>query len=651
MNFFEQQHKARRSTWLLVLYFLIAVVLIVAAVELGIYYALLYGGVYRGDLHAWFLEPWSMWVLAGTLLVILSGTVYTAIHLSGGGQALAQMVGATRIRPSTQEADERKLMNVVEEMSIASGTPVPAVYVMEDEYAINAFVAGTRPAETVLVVTRGAMEQLDRDELQGVIAHEYSHIMNGDMRLNIRLMSVLAGILLIGKIGGFLLRSLRGSSGSSGGRGRSSGNVVIVILTLGLVLTIIGYIGLFFGRLIKAAVSRSREYLADASSVQFTRNPDGIAGALWKIKQSSASSLLGNVHAEDLSHFCFATSLEVSFSSLLATHPPLDDRIKAINPRYLVMARARQLTERAQRQIADEKAGVSRVAADGRRELPPIPFVSPFASAQTIAATVGNPTPQHVDHAVQLHGSLPADLLRAVHEAGGARQVIYALLLAGTEARQQPVARALIATHEGEEFAAAAQNLVEIVYQAGASARLPLINLALPVLKQMATEQRRAFLTTVEAIVAVDARRTVFEFVLLTLLREHLLDAAAGTAGVVKFHSFDPVIPDIRLLLTVLSRVGTAKAEEAVATYRRAMMAFTPSPPDLAPPAECSTQTLNQALHNLSLLAPLLKHSIITACADCVLYDGKVAPAEAELLQVTAEVLDCPMPPLLPTSA
>ncbi len=648
MNFFEQQHRARRRTWLLVLYFLIAVALIIAAVELGVYYALLFGGVYHHDLHAWLLEPAFLWILAGTVLVIFSGTAYTAAQLSGGGRALAEMVGATRIHPSTQQAGERRLMNVVEEMSIASGTPVPAVYVMEDESAINAFVAGTRPAETVLVVTRGALEQLSRDELQGVIGHEYSHILNGDMRLNIRLMSVLAGILLIGKLGGFLLRSLRGSGGR-GGRGRDGGNAALVILALGLILLVIGCIGVFFGRLIKAAVSRSREFLADASSVQFTRNPDGIAGALWKIKQGVEGSLLGNVHAEDLSHFCFAKPLNVSFSSLLATHPPIEDRINAVNPRFMTMARARQLTERARQRIGEDKAGAA-PAGTGGRELPPIPFVSSFASAQAVAATIGNPAAHHVDHAVQLRASLPEELLRAVHEVGGARQVIYALLLAGTDPKQQPAARALLAKQEGEEFAAAADGLVQTVVRAGAAARLPLINLALPVLKLMPLEQRHAFLNTAEAIIAVDARRTVSEFVLATLLREHLI-VDGGMVDVVKYNSFDPVTADLRLLITVLARAGTPRPDEAADTYRRVMAAFVPKPPDPAAPAECTVPALNRALHNLSMLAPLLKHSVITAGADCVLRDGRVAPAEAELLQVTAEVLDCPMPPLLAGSS
>jgi Zn-dependent protease with chaperone function len=648
MNFFEQQHRARRKTWLLVLYFLIAVVLIIAAVELGAYYALLLGGAYHGDLRAWFLEPWSIWVCAGTVLVIFSGTAYTAVQLSGGGQALAQMVGATRIRPSTPLPDERKLMNVVEEMAIASGTPVPAVYVMEDEYAINAFVAGTRPSETVLVVTRGAMEQLNRDELQGVIGHEFSHVLNGDMRLNIRLMSVLAGILFIGKIGHFLLRMDSNSRGSSE-RGR--GNAVVVLLFMGLTLMAIGYLGLFFGRLIKAAVSRNRECLADASSVQFTRNPDGIAGALWKIKQNTAGSLLGSIHAEDLSHFCFATSLEVSFfSSLLATHPPLDDRIKAIDPRYLVMARARQLTDRAQKQIADEKAGVSPAAADGKRELPPIPFVSPFASAQAIAATVGNPTTQHVDYGGQLYSSLPQVLLGAVREPEGARKVFYALLLDHIDPAYRKAAYDRVVKYEGAELASGAEALVRVIHGAGIGARLPLINLALPALKQLSPERQRTFLTAIGEITTIGAHHTVFEFVLVTLLREHLT-ADARMADVVKFRSFDPVMPDLRLLLTVLARVGIPSAGEAATIYHRVMAAFTPKPPEPAPPADCTMQALSQALHNLSMLAPLLKHSVITACADCVLYDGKVAPAEAELLQATAEVLGCPMPPLLPSPA
>jgi len=286
MTFFERQDQARKKTSILVFYFVIAIVLIILAINTAIYLVITQAMTPPPSIAVWIEKPYWVWIAGATLFAIAMGTLNMMFKLRGGGRAVAEIVGARRVNPDTKDLNERKLINVVEEMSIASGTPVPTVYVLDDESSINAFVAGLRPTEAVLVATRGTIKNLDRDELQGVVAHEYSHILNGDMWINIRLMGILAGILIIGQIGRIMLRS----SGRS--RGKGSGQAAMI----GLALFIIGYIGLFFGALIKAAISRQREFLADASAVQFTRNPSSIAGALWKIKQHTTGSLLNNSH-------------------------------------------------------------------------------------------------------------------------------------------------------------------------------------------------------------------------------------------------------------------------------------------------------------------------------------------------------------------
>ena len=214
-------------------------------------------------------------------------------------------------------------------MAIASGTPTPPVYMMQEEPGINAFAAGFTPSDAVVGVTRGCVGQLSRDELQGVIGHEFSHILNGDMRLNIRLMGVLFGILVVGLIGSILLRSsLYGSALQS----RSSrGNSTQVLLIIGGVLMLVGFIGTLVGNLIKASVSRQREFLADASAVQFTRNPSGIAGALKKIGGFEAGSEMMNPHAPESSHMFFGRAVSSGFNSLFATHPPLEERIARLD--------------------------------------------------------------------------------------------------------------------------------------------------------------------------------------------------------------------------------------------------------------------------------------------------------------------------------
>ena len=307
----------------MLLLYALAVIAVVLAVDVAIGIAWTWGMSEAGRPAA--AVPRGVYVAgaAGTLALIVVASFFHIVRLREGGEAVARMVGATRVSPDTRDLLERRLLNVVEEMAIASGMRVPAVYVMQDEQGINAFAAGYEVSNSIVAVTRGTLQALNRDELQGVIGHEFSHIVNGDMGLNVRMMGVLGGILFIGAIGEFLMRST-GRSRSSKDSG--SGGIFL----FGLALFLIGYIGVFFARLIKAAVSRQREFLADAASVQFTRNPAGIAGALDQIRASSAGTLVMNRYSEDMSHMFFGQSVKMRLSGLFDTHPPLDERIQAL---------------------------------------------------------------------------------------------------------------------------------------------------------------------------------------------------------------------------------------------------------------------------------------------------------------------------------
>ncbi|HEX7091861.1 MAG TPA: M48 family metallopeptidase [Longimicrobiales bacterium] len=321
MDFFQAQDDARQRTRVLIALFAAAVVAIVIGVYVVVVLAI--GASIR-------FEPRLFAGVAGAVLLLVGGgSAYRTMQLRQGGPVVAGLLGGQPVDPATDDPDERRLVNVVEEMAIASGVPVPAIYVLPGEESINAFAAGYGLHDAAVAVTRGALKHLTRDELQGVIAHEFSHILNGDMRLNIRLIGLLHGLLLLALIGRVLLRS--------GGRSRSrrkgkSGGVQIALIGLGLLL--LGYIGVFFGKLIKAAASRQREYLADAAAVQFTRNPEGIAGALKKIGALGAGSRIVHPRAEELSHLYFASGLKSSFAGLFATHPPLVERIRRIDPSF-----------------------------------------------------------------------------------------------------------------------------------------------------------------------------------------------------------------------------------------------------------------------------------------------------------------------------
>ncbi|HXS68997.1 MAG TPA: M48 family metallopeptidase, partial [Candidatus Polarisedimenticolia bacterium] len=338
MDFFERQEKARRNTKLLVVYFvtgvamLILTIYLVAAVVFNMTGSRARHRHYNYDDNSQ-LQPnqipfWNLklfcGVAIGTLAVVGIGSIFKTMELAQGGSAVSSMMGGRLINPNTTDLDERKLLNVVEEMALASGMPVPQVYVMDGEDGINAFAAGHTTSDATVTVTRGCMKLLTRDELQGVIAHEFSHILNGDMRLNLRLLGIIFGILCLAIIGRVLLYARGGNS-----RDRNA------LPFFGAALLVIGYVGVFFGHLIQAAVSRQREFLADASAVQFTRNPLGITGALKKIGGLGESgSRIAHAHAQEISHMFFGNGLGEPLFGLLATHPPLTDRIRAIDPNF-----------------------------------------------------------------------------------------------------------------------------------------------------------------------------------------------------------------------------------------------------------------------------------------------------------------------------
>ncbi|MGQ9592640.1 MAG: M48 family metallopeptidase, partial [Planctomycetota bacterium] len=343
MNFFEHQERARKKTQLLVFLFALAVV----GIGLGIYLTLLLvlglarpeaewtagAPVVRSQPVSLWQPQLFFWSLGGTAAFVGLVSLFRTATLKQGGGVVARMLGGRLVSRDTRDLAEKRLLNIVDEMAIASGIPVPEVYVLDGESGINAFAAGFSTDQAAVAVTRGTLETLDRDELQGVIAHEFSHILNGDMRLNIRLIGILFGILAIAVTGRFILRS---TAGRSSRRGKGSGAIVL----LGLALMLIGYIGVVVGRMIQAAVSRQREFLADASAVQFTRNPHGIGGALLKIAQHLYGSALESPRAAEVSHLLFGEGSRPSFlASVFATHPPLEERVRRIDPSLLAGGR------------------------------------------------------------------------------------------------------------------------------------------------------------------------------------------------------------------------------------------------------------------------------------------------------------------------
>ncbi len=630
MDFFEHQADARRRTLLLALYFLLAMGIIVVAVNAVVYALLLWWGDDSWTLAGWLTHP-GCWWLSGTLLIVMAGGSLRKLwQLREGGVALASLVGATEVPPDTPVTDEHQLINIVEEMSIASGIPAPRVFVMRGEPAINAFVAGYRPTETVLVTTQGLLDQLDRDEIQGVIAHEFSHVFNADMVLNMRLLAGLAGVVAVGKVGEVLLHGSLPTSHHTTRKHQVSG--VVWGMLLGLALMLLGYIGLFFGRLIKAAIARQRELLADASAVQFTRYPDGIANALIKIRNGGSTRLV-SAHAEDMSHMCFGESLKFwRLGGLLATHPPVEDRLQAIGPEWPARARARQRS----------------AARDGTPAGPTPAGASAFAGETAVrtdgagARDVGRVTPANMGYAHSIHESIPADFRRQLHEAAGAGYALYALALTASEADPgELVTRVTDNRVEQQVILDMADTLKEL----GTRLRLPVLDLALPALKRQPDAERRALVERLNQLVRADRKINLFEFALMRLAVDHLGEHA-GRRRKVRFHRLAPVQADCRLLLSLLLHAGGVRGEEAEDIFRRSASGILPEGTTLIPPAECGLDRLDASLKRLQALTPLLQSSVVDACALAITADNRIQVAQAELLRVVCTLLDCPLPPL-----
>ena len=640
MDFFEQQHRARRRTWLMLLLFVLAVVAIVATFDLvcAIVYVWLFDAQILYSTSGLLQQvPRSvyLWSTLATLLVIGWGTASRLYRLSGGGVAVAELVGARHVKRDSGEPAERRLLNVVEEMALASGITVPLVFVMDDQRAINAFAAGYSPNQATVIVTRGALEQLNRDELQGVVAHEFSHILNGDMRLNIHLLGVIAGIVMIGSIGAFLMTGIR-----NGDDLRRAGTDIRVFF-LGLLLWLIGSIGVLAGRLIKAVISREREFLADASAVQFTRNPDGIGGALFKI--GLRGSTIAQRHAEELSHMCIGTPVNDYFEfALFHDHPPLDERIE----RLLGPGAKRLLSERMERAVAAALSArgspvvselVSPLYAD--RAAPPAASGAP-GLARSMFESIGNPSSAHLDHARGMLDAIPAEIRAAVGNEKGAEAALFALLLGEGELRKAQLA--LVGERSGAEVPAQSARFADALKPLGGRARLPVLQLAIPTLKRLPGPEREALLETIKAVIEADRKVTLGEFVLLTLCRSQIQKEPKRPPAA-KYRSVDAVATEAAVLLSLLAHSGKG----GMTAFDKGMAALGAAGGVLRAPSELSIGVVESALNELNLLAPLKKPLFIKACVATAMADDKLALAEGELLRAICAALDSPLPPIL----
>eukprot|EP00752_Nemacystus_decipiens_P010739 g9561.t1 len=606
-----------------------------------------------------YVEAFVM-TLVGVLVVVGGCSLYKIASLrSGGGESVARMMGGRLIQPHTGDLDERKVMNVVEEMALASGTPVPPVYVMEGENAINAFAAGYSPDKAVIGITRGAIEKLSRDELQGVVAHEFSHILNGDMRMNIRLMGVIFGIIAIAVIGRVVLRmgfysgmSRRRNSDDKGGA---------VLIGIGLALLVIGGIGVLAGRLIQAAVSRQREYLADASAVQFTRNPDSIGGALKRI--GGIGSNLSNGHADEVGHMCIANAMSSWGVSAFATHPPLEDRIRRVDPSWdgrffdqneLIQKRQAKAKQRE----AEKISPIPMAGEEGVGALPGMPggmlgaaigtAIIADAAGGSAVDQIGQVSPTHVSYMHELIAGIPQAMRDAAHDPEGARAVIYAVLL-DQDANVRDQQLAVIAGQANDAVIKQTHELSAQANELPKEARLPLIDMAVPALREMSDGEYMAFKQQLESLVRADGRVDLFEWVLQRLLVRHLDLHFDGTVDPrVQYYSLKPLAQPCSLVLSALAHLGQREVGAAEQAFAAGAGELGVTGVGLLDRGEVKLKAVGEALDKLLLASPREKQKLVMACARTIAADGEVTRGEGELMRAVADSLGVPMPPMLP---
>ena len=662
-QFFTRQEAARVNTFRLLLLFLIAVVGLVGTSSLVGYLISDVGlrggearGVYGGERQP-SVDPFAVAAAFGglTAVVIVMGTLYQVAMLRhGGGARVAESLGGRQLSRDTRDPAEKRLLNVVEEMAIASGTPVPPVYLL-DEPGINAFAAGYLPGDAVLGITRGAIDRLNRDELQGVIAHEFSHVLNGDMRMSIRMIGVLHGILLLSLIGQMLLRSIRHVGTGSRDSNKGSGGMVLLLIAAGVGLLLLGAVGSFVGGLIKASISRQREYLADASAVQFTRNPPGLAGALRKIGALAQHGRINHRNAGVASHMYFAQGVFEGFTGLLATHPPLEKRIRAIDPswdgEFAPDATGPQREVRrgdgVRQPLPSHVSGLAATPA-GNVGGPAPTLVQPLVPVRVVmsgADQVGEPELQHRRYAAALLKMIDQDLIEATAEPYSARALVFALLIDKDEQIRQKQFLTLegLMAHDVVEVT---RKLVPKVRLAPDAALLPLVDLALPMLRMMTISQYTPFIEAFRELVKADNRLTVFEWtlsqVLMRNLRRHFVPAEAA----IEIHNrLSRLVPEVSVLFSVLARAGT-EAADAEAAFAAGISELSGLNPTMLPAEECNFRALDKALAKLAKTAPRHRQELLRAAAAIVCHDQIVRVKEAELLRGIADLLDCPMPPM-----
>ncbi len=593
-------------------------------------------------------NPWALAVSAGlTGLIVGLGSLYKTSALASGGKVIALQLGGEPLTMNTRDFREKRLLNVVEEMSIASGVPMPAVYVLRDEPSINAFAAGFTPEDAVIGVSQGCLDYLNRDELQGVVAHEFSHILNGDMRLNIRLIGLIYGLFVLSVVGYYTFYfAARSSSGRSSNRGKG-GQLILILILIGLAFYLLGAIGVFFGRIIQAAVSRQREFLADASAVQFTRNPEGIAGALKKIGGLREGSVVRHPAAGELSHLFFADGMQRWFGSVFATHPPLDVRIRALDPHWDGKYPKVKPLLPPEEAPEPQKAARKPLTLPGMPQLP-VPVILSAVEVAALTDQIGSPSEASRSAAAAFEEQIGPEIREALSDPFSAQAMLLAFLLdANSEVRSRQMEA--VQHQLGPELAQTVLHYYPWTGTVSLGCRLAIAQLSLPALRMMSRPQYLGFRATLEALVRADNRISFDEFALEMVLQKHL-DRAFGVRPP-RLRAAEQTGESLReavlCVLGTLAWQGHDHPEQAARAFAEGLKQWNPEARASLPERNsCTMSRFRQAVELLERTRPAVKERLTRAAAAAVSTDGQLTEREYALLRILCAALDCPLPML-----
>lgn len=637
MDFFEAQELARKRTRLMVVLFTMAVLSIAAAMY-GVVVYVTGAGFFEAKYAV--RQPIVLWqpdmffgTLAAVVVLVTGCSLFKVAQLRSGGGYVARSMGGREVEQTTKDADERMLMNIVEEMSIASGVPMPEVYLLPEE-GINAFAAGFTPADAVVAVTHGCIRTLNRDELQGVIAHEFSHILNGDMRMNIRLMGVLFGIMAIAVLGQLVFRGTAEAGFWGGGRRRDKegGGALIVIMLIGAAVMAIGYIGVFFGRLIQSAISRQREYLADAAAVQFTRNPDGIGGALKKIGGAPLGGMVANAHSQEAAHFFFASALKSNLSSAFATHPPLEERIAAIEPNW------------DGKFVSGERRKSTRRSASKKPKATPPPL-----QAHDFINSIGQVSAAAILSAQEIHGQVGNDLDRLHQSREAACGVLIGLQISASAADDDAAQLLTVKTRVDGAVYRETEEWLPRLRALNLNQRFALFDAALPMAVGRDLEAFTPLSDLIHDLAHSDGSIELEELALLRGVVGYL-DGRRQPARKIKPLTPAKMEMPVCVMLSAITYTAAVEPADREAAFQqgaRKCNRYMLKQSILLPEEDITFEALDAALDLFVNLPLPQKKVIFEGALAVVLADGKVDQGELSLVRVVATSLGLPMPPLV----